>query len=701
MTLSKMLREELKEATEGTYSPAYFRYMGFRRNMSAPITPLRAAGIHNLFSAPNPHIFKNDLIVGNTRCLYVDEKPEVLSHAASFVSQIGSRSFWTNSDHYAPNYVHTLEVGVPGLIREIDASLAKYRDDAEKVETLSAMKLTLEGFSLMIKNYADTALSLMDAEGYDNERLRFIADNCTALTEREPRSFAEGLQLVWLCHTAFMMEGRYAMALGRFDQYLYPLYKADRESGRLSFDEALTLIENTFTKIPSSDVVNICIGGTSPTGECDVNELSYATLLAVKNGNTPGTNLSARITHHTPDDFLRECLLSIGTGLGYPALMNDSVNIPALEAYGYAHEDACNYCMVGCIENFITGMQPPWSDSRFDPPRYLDYVFNRGISKFGNSFGIDQGDINDISSMDEFMKRYEEQLALGADEHCLRFNSHNSINQEQFKEPFLSCFCHDCIGRGMDINCGGAVYPSVHGACIMGVGTVADSLAAIEKVVFVDRDATLSEIRDAINANFEGFDELRQKLLAAPKYGNDDDFADKYAVWFLDYLHSCFTRHHTRDGGGFYIAMAANTQNISAGKVIGATPDGRLAGAPLSDAASPTYGRDMNGPTSTLISVSKPDYRKCACGTVINQKYSPSMFEGEKLEKLLALVKSYFEMGGQELQINATSRKVLIDAMEHPENYENLVVRVSGFSAYFNNVGYDVQVDILNRTQHE
>lgn len=304
--------------------------------------------------------------------------------------------------------------------------------------------------------------------------------------------------------------------------------------------------------------------------------------------------------------------------------------------------------------------------------------------------------------MADFMTILEKQLSLGVDEYVFKFNSSNdSINQAFFAEPFLSCFCRDCIARGLDINRGGSVYPSVHGVGLMGIGTVSDSLAAIEKVIFIDKAATLYELRDAMNANFEGYGELRQKLLEAPKYGNNDTFVDKYAVWFIDCLGSLFKKKKTRDGGGIYIAAAANVNNIYAGKTINATPDGRLRGEPLSDAASPTYGKDIRGATSTVNSLSKPDYTKVACGSVVNQKFSPSMFTPEKRKKLMALIKTYFKNGGQEIQINATSRDTLIDAIEHPEKYRNLVVRVSGFSAFYVTLDKEVQLDILNRTQQE
>ena len=496
------------------------------------------------------------------------------------------------------------------------------------------------------------------------------------------------------------MESRGAMALGRLDQYLYPFYKADIERGAITDDRVIELLENVFVKL-QNDIINICIGGQNKNGECEVNPLSLCILKAVRNCNVPGPNLSLRYTLNTPDEFLDECLKVIGTGLGYPALMNDDVNIAALKKYGYEDDDLYDYCMVGCIENLMSGKQPPWSDGRFDAPRFFDYVFNRGKSEFNGSFGIDTGDVENITSMEEFMKIYEKQLALGAEQYCDNFNRMNSIKQEDLPDPFLSLFCDDCIGRGLDINNGGSKYPSVHGACLMGIGTVSDSLAAIEKVVFIDKEATLAELRDAMNSNFEGYEELHNKLLSAPKYGNNDDFVDKYAVWYLDFLGGEFDKYRTRDGGWFYIAAAANVNNIGAGSIINATPDGRKRGEPLSDAASPTYGRDQKGVTAVVNSVTKPDYTKVACGSVINQKFSPSVFDDDRRAKLLALIKTYFKKGGQEIQINSTSRETLIDAMEHPENYQSLVVRVSGFSARYVTLEKAVQHDILNRTQHE
>ncbi len=704
-----LLKQEMKNLPQGEFLPHLYRAKGLDESRDLPVDIRRGMGIAALLATPRPHIYRGDLIAGSIRPLWCVATPEEKQAAGDLCAPVEERGFLHNGDHFAPDYEIFLRDGISGTLARIEASKITHAADPSRVSFLEGMRLSVEGLRARIAAHADLANTLLGAEGYDDSALTAIRDNCAALCERPPESFAEALQLVWMIHTAFVYEGRYAMALGRMDQYLYPYFAHDTEAGILTEDEAIRLLENVFVKIyerhaylGGDDVVNIAVAGVTPDGVDATNRLSFCVLRAVGNVNLPGPNLSARIAPSTPDEFLDECLEVIGTGLGYPALMNDEVNIAALSRYGYAIEDARNYSMVGCIENFITGMQPAWTDGRFDTPRFLEYVFNDGKGYFHPSAGIDTGSTASITSMEILMDRLETQLRAGVKEYVETFNRHNTLpNPEAYTSPFLSVFCKDCIGRGLDINMGGTVYPSVHGAALMGVGTMCDSLAAIEQVIFTDKAATTEELAAALKANFEGYEPLRQKLLAAPKYGNNNDFADKYAVWFVDFLSDEFMKYKTRDGGGYYTAMAANVSNIYAGHVIGATPDGRRAGEPLSDAASPTYGRDTRGATATVLSITKPDYTKVACGTVINQKYSPSMFSEGKRDKLRALIRVYFQKGGQEMQINATSTDVLRDAMEHPENYPDLVVRVSGFSALYVTLAKEVQMDILSRTQQE
>ena len=691
MGLLERLKQELEHAPEGEFSPDWFRAAGYEAGRERSVHRMRADGIAAVFTKQTPWIYPADRIAGSMRPMFVTLTPEERARAEVWAQKYPQRGFLQNSDHFAPHYAEAVRLGIPGLLEKIASSRAAHSGDTRALDQLAGMETTLLALQSLFRAYAERAEALLGADGYDDRALREIRANCLAAAERAPETFAQGLQLIWMIHVCFVNLGKYAMALGRLDQILWPLYRRDVERGALTAEDAEELLACTLVKITEmrwrggDDVVNLCIGGVDREGKCAWNELSRCILHAVRQVNLPGPNLSCRVTPDMPDEALDECLQVIGTGLGYPALMNDPVNLAALNRCGYEEADVRDYCMVGCIENFLQGKQPPWSDGRFDPIFDLEDMIRQS---------------GDWPTMQDFMAEYERRLAVSVRRYAETFCRENTVpDPENHTSPFLSCFCLDCIRRARDINDGGSLYPSAHGAVLMGIGTVSDSLAALETVVYRDHRVTLSQLAATLRRNFEGDLSLRQALLHAPKYGNDDLTADRYAVWYAERLSDEFDRYRTPDGGRFYTAMAANTANIYAGLEHGATPDGRLAKQPLSDAASPTYGRDVKGVTSALLSLSRPDYTRCACGTVVNQKFSPSVFEDGSREKLLRLIRVYFARGGQEIQINATSRETLLDAMKHPEDYASLVVRVSGFSARFVTLAREVQEDILSRTQ--
>lgn len=690
----------------------YLMYLGYRDHYDDPIGISRAYACESLFINHRKKVFFNDLTVGSSYGLLAEQygvNKALLKKSTQIVNSYGNRTFLHNVDHYAPDYATILSDGVGGILEKIHSSMEKYVDDQEKTTFLKSTEIAITAFGKMIAQYGEEARkTAQNANETQQEQLLIAADICDRISVKKPETFREALQLVWLIYIAFQYEGRYAMALGRMDQYLYPYYKRDIESGILTREFAKSLIECTLYKIGenryfgSDDVVNIAIGGIKPDGSEGINELSYILLEAVRDCGIAGPNLSARLHSGMPDQFLDECLKVIGTGIGYPALMNDDVNIAALHRCGYELEDCRNYCMVGCVENFLPGQQPPWSDGRFNSPMYLELALNDGCSwQTGVQLGPHTGRPSEIASMEEFLEKLHIQMKAGAAEYMALFRNENDrFNRKNYTQPFLSGLSDSCIELGLDINDGGTKYPSVHGPGCMGIGTMADSLAAIEQLVFVEKRITLSELRDALAVDFEGYEDLQQALLAAPKYGNNDDRADRYAVWYMDEHADLFEDYRTPDGGRIYIAMASNINNIPAGMEVAATADGRKCGEPLSDAASPMHGMDKKGPTATVLSTTKPDYTKAACGTVLNQKYSPSVFkDDEKRAKLAALIRVYFARGGQEMQVNSVSRETLKDAMEHPENYKSLVVRVSGFSAFYVTLDREVQEDILKRTE--
>jgi len=707
------MNEAVHQKAEGTYCASDFiRAKAYRENFGKSSLWARSMAEKAWLENFPTYIYEYDLVAGSRRGNFVADPDErELAGAQKLCGECyGSLRFGTNNDHYAPAYQRFLQDGICGTMDKIHASQKVHKGDPEKTEFLLAMEEVLRGFSTFVSNHSKAAAKAASETKNPDcaKELQRMAEDLAYVAWEAPVTLRQALHLVSLIHLTFCMQHKYAMALGRADQYLYPFYKHDIEAGILTNEEAEDLFACFFIKIDErrlhawDDVVNICIGGVTPAGEEGINELSYIILHAVRDCNIPGPNLSARLHEGMPDRFLDECLQVIGTGIGYPALMNDRANIPALLRHGYTLEDARDHCFVGCIENFIPGKQPAWTDGRFNVPHCLESVFHNGRSMVEENFFGLSCDLSSLDSMDAFMREFERQIAYSAGEYVTWFNCANdNVNYKNRQNVFMSMLCDDCIGRGMDINCGGALYPSVHGACGMGIGTIADSLAAIEKVVFQDKVCTLEQLRDALAVNFEGQEVLRQKLLNAPKYGNNDDFVDKYAVWYVQYLEQIFSQYHTRDGGDFYVLIASNTNSISAGNITGATPDGRKATVPLSDAASPTYGVDQNGPTSSFLSLCKPDYSLAAGGTVVNQKYTPDMLQDPvKRSALLAAIQVYFENGGQEVQINCVSKKTLMDAMEHPENYQGMVVRVSGFSARFTELNRGVQEDIIHRTEH-
>jgi len=679
--------------------------LGYRAHYGEPSVISRAYAAHSLFTGHRKFLYPNDRIAGSARGLYETPAPENLSaHADRIAGSYGGRHFGTNSDHFAPDYETVLSEGIGGMIGRAEKSAEAHRGDEKKLTFLRAMIITLEGLSEMIMGYAAAARESAErSAGAERENYIAVAETCEHVARHKPETFRQALQLVWLIHTSFVIEGRYAMALGRLDQYLYPFYARGTESGAMTRTDAVDLLRCAFMKTyESRDVVNIAIGGLGRDGKNAENELSLAVMDAVRACNIPGPNLSARLHGEISDKFLDEALKLIGTGIGYPALMNDGVNIKALERMGYSPEDCRDYAMVGCIENFITGKQPPWSDGRFNVPKYIELALNGGRCMLtGTPSGAETPEAEDIRSMEEFMEAFKKQAALGAAEYVTLFHNENDrYNAENYASPYLSCFCGDCIGRALDINSGGAVYPSAHGVACMGIATVADSLAAVEDVVFNKKLISLTELRDVLISDFESRPEVREMLLSAPKYGNNDDFADKYAVWYVEYTNKLFEGYRTRDGGRFYTAIAANVSNIYAGMEVAATPDGRRAKAALSDAGSAMRGMDKKGPTALINSLTKPDYTNVACGSVVNLKFTSEMFSDPgKREKLRHLVRAYMMKGGQELQMNSVSKEILIRARDNPAEYSDLVVRVSGFSAYYTQLDKRVQEDILERTE--
>ena len=590
----------------------------------------------------------------------------------------GRRTFRQGADHTLPHYPQLLDIGLSGILRNIDHELSKRRTKREQ-RTLTAMRIAVEALSKYIWRGAEHARAAGRME---------LAARLGRIAHDAPATFADALQLVWITHIVLATENRYANALGRIDQYLYPFYEAGLRDGTLTPEAALEDLCHIWTKIEGMhEVTNIAIGGLKPDGTDGTNALSFLCIEATRRVHSPSTNLSARLHDDTPEAFHRACFESIRTGIGFPAIFNDHVNIAMLESHGIAVEDARDYALVGCVETTVAGRQQAWGDSRFDAQLVLCQVIEQ---------------IETLPTYAAFWKRFLKLQAQAVKAHCDMINaSIASAPPDQFPDPLLSALTLDCVARAHDINDGGARYRRFHGVGYMSLATVTDSLMAVKKLVYDEKKIAPDRLRAALAKDFQGHEPLRQMLLnGAPKYGNDNDEVDAIAVQIVDTACAEFLKHKTVDGGRFQACLATNVSNIPAGAITPATPDGRRAKTPLSDASSPAFGRDEKGPTAVIASIGKPDYSKCNC-SVVNMRFLPEFFAGDVGARFFSsITRTFVSKRIQEMQFNFSDEATLEKALAHPEQYRDLLVRVSGFSAYFTQLDKTVQHDIMRRRAH-
>lgn len=580
-----------------------------------------------------------------------------------------TRSFQVGANHTVPDYRTLVDKGLGDFIRR--AEDAFQRDSSPCRE---AMLISLKAVSDYFHRSAAFCRAFHPAAA---ARLAKIATG-------RPETFAEGVQLVMAIHDLLTADNGGANALGRLDQYLFPLYVADA-TGRCEALEALCHLMVAVDRY--HEITNIAIGGMTPDGANAENALSLLVLEAVGRVHSPSTNLSARLHDQSSDTFLRACVGLIGTGIGFPAVFNDHVNVPMLAAAGIPIEAARDYALVGCVEAVVPGRQVPWSDGRFNMPKIFCSLMRR-LEGFGSYETL----WNELSTrLAEGLRAYraDYEAALAA------------RPAADYPMPLLSALVRDCIARDRDVNDGGAEFPRFHGIAMMGLATLADSLAVVKKLVFEEKRIPARRLVEALERDFAGDEELRQICLNhAPKYGNDDPYVDAIAADIVRLASHLTGDLRLADGGRLFSCMASNVQNVSAGAMTPATPDGRHAKAPLSDAASPSAGRDREGPTAFVNSIVKPDYTAQNC-TVVNMRFAPAMFQGEAgIARMVALLRRFVAGRGHEMQFNVTDNGVLERAMERPEEFSDLIVRVSGFSDYFVNLAPEVQRDILRRSLH-
>lgn len=625
--------------------------------------------------------------------------------------------------HITVDYQSVLEKGFLGLKQEVEAELDRLDYEApgslKKLHLLRAMRICCDSAIRLAERYAAEADRLAAAESDPARRteLEQIAQICRHVPAHPARTFHEALQAFWFVHLILNLETNgYAIGPGRFDQYLYPYYRADIEAGRLSREQAEELLACLWLKLNELTVVkeggtakasttfndfqNLNLGGQTVEGQDAVNELSYLCLAVTARLQLPQPQISVLISEKTPDEFVTKASEVISLGFGMPSVFNDDEKVEALLHKGKSLADARLGGINGCVELNAPGKDNMASSGYLNLLKSLELALNNGLNPLtGTQLGPQTGHPAQFATFDDLMEAFRRQLVHAINLKVIYDSLARQVYAQFCPVPFTSLLMDDCLEKGRDYHDYGARY-NLPLICGVGTGTIADSLAAIKTVVFEDRKITLTELTDALRANFTGYERLRQLLLKrVPKWGNGDDSVDSLAHRVVDLFCDELAKHRNEEGVPYAANMIPTTTHIWFGFLTGSTPDGRLAQTPLSEGISPVQGMDQNGPTAVVRSMACLDHVRCS-GTLLNMKFHPSSLKGEAgLTKFGQLVRTYFKHGGHHMQFNVVSAETLRAAQEHPEDYQNLIIRVAGYSDYFVRLSRDLQDEIISRTE--
>lgn len=593
----------------------------------------------------------------------------------------------------------------------------------DKQEELKAIEITADALISFAERYSKYAKSLADKET-DKKRkaeLLEIARVCTRVPQHAPETFHEALQYYWFVHLGVIIELNTwdSFNPGRLDQHLYPFYKKGLADKSLTEAKARELLQAFWIKFnnqpappkvgvtaqESNTYTDFCLintGGLTETGENAVNELSFIILDVIEEMRLLQPSSMVQISKKTPDEFLLRALKIVKTGFGQPSVFNTDAIIQELTRQGKSIIDARNGGASGCVEAGAFGKESYILTGYFNIPKVLEITLNNGYDpRTQKNIGLKTGDPTKFESFEDLLAAFEKQLNHFID---IKIRGNRIIERlwaTILPSPFMSLLIDDCIAKGVDYNAGGARYNSSYIQGV-GMGSITDSLSALKHIVYDDKEISMKEFLDALKNNFVGKDELQDTLLnSVPKYGNDDDRADDILRQVFEIYFKAIDGRPNTKGGEYRVNLLPTTCHVYFGSVIGALPDGRKSGTPLSEGISPVQGADRHGPTAVLKSAAKIDHLRTG-GTLLNQKFTPQVLESEaSLKKLGHLVRSYFKMDGHHIQFNVVTANTLRKAQKNPEKYRDLIVRVAGYSDYFVDLGTDLQNEIIGRSEQK
>ena len=641
----------------------------------------------------------------------------------SFVSDCSYHALNGGGDSNPGYDVILMKKGMLDIQNEAKAHLEELDyenpEDIEKIYFYKSIIDTTEGVMIYASRMADYAAELAAKETNPRRKAELlkISEVNRKVPAHKPETFWEAIQAVWTIESLLVVEeNQTGMSIGRVDQYMYPYFKADLEEGRMNEFQAFELAGCMLIKMSEmmwitseggskffagyQPFVNMCVGGVTRQGRDATNELTYLLMDAVRHVKVYQPSLACRIHNHSPREYLKKIVDVVRAGMGFPACHFDDTHIKMMLAKGVSIEDARDYCLMGCVEPQKSGRLYQWTSTAYTQwPICIELVLNKGVPLwYGKQVCPDMGDLSRFTTYEEFEAAVKEEIKYITKWTDVATVISQRVHRDLAPKPLMSIMYEGCMENGKDVSSGGAMYNFGPGVVWSGLATYADSMAAIKKLVFDDKKYSLQELNEGLKADFVNYDRMRTDCLNAPKYGNDDDYADLIAADLINFTESEHRKYKT-----LYSVLSHGTLSISNntpfGQLTGASANGRKAWTPLSDGISPTQGADYKGPTAIIKSISKMSNDSMNIGMVHNFKIMSGLLdtpEGE--ESLITLLKTACHLGNGEMQFNYLDNNTLIEAQKHPEQYRDLIVRVAGYSAFFVELCKDVQDEIISRT---
>lgn len=623
--------------------------------------------------------------------------------------------------HICPDSALWLKMGPLGLMNQAQEKL-KTCEESQK-EFYECVVLVMQGACTFMKRYHDMIMENIDEfeEPYQ-QSLRTVANNCLNLTKRPPETFHEAVQSLWFLFVLLHMESNASsFSPGRMDQYLYPYYQKDIESGKISMEDALDILECLWLKFNQIVYLrnqnsakyfagfpigfNIAIGGEDENGNDTYNELSLLCLQCQYDLGLPQPNLSVRLNRNSSHELMQKAIEVVSKGSGMPQFFNDEAIIHALMELGIEKKDALNYAIVGCVELTTHGNNLGWSDAAmFNLNKALELTLNHGKCLLTDEqIGLNLGGLDTYQTFEDLEKAFQQQIDYFIDKMMQCEVIVEKAHQDCLPTAFLSSVIDDCLENGLDVTKGGAKY-NLSGIQMIQIANLADSLAAMKQLVYDDQVIDAKELLAALQSDFKGYEIIQTMLLnKVPKYGNDVEWVDRLGAKWAEYFRSRMKDYTNYRGGPYHTGMYTVSAHVPMGENVGASPDGRNALTPLADGGmSPVYGRDLKGPTAVLKSVSRLNNSLTTNGGLLNMKFLPEFFETKNgMNKFENFLRAFVDLKVPHIQFNVVRREDLEDAQIRPQLHKSLTIRVAGYTAYFVELAHKLQDEIIERTTYD